>query len=51
MTSLKKVVATSISDQSKTSLRPKIRRFYDVFVPAGVVPIEIDTRTVFGKSK
>ena len=29
-TSLKKVVATSISDQSRTSLRPKLRRFYDV---------------------
>ena len=28
---LKKVVATSISDQSKTSLRSKLRRFYDVF--------------------
>ena len=28
---LEKVVATSISDQSKTSLRPKLRRFYDVF--------------------
>ena len=30
-TSWKKVVATSISDQSKTSFRPKLRRFYDVF--------------------
>ena len=29
---LKMVVATSISDQSKTSLRPKLRHFYDVFV-------------------
>ena len=28
---LKKVVATSISDQSRTSLRPKLRRFYEVF--------------------
>ena len=28
---LKKVAATSISDQSKTSLRSKLRRFYDVF--------------------
>ena len=28
---LEKVVATSISDQSKTSLRPKLRRSYDVF--------------------
>ena len=27
----KKVVATSISNQTKTSLRPKLRRFYDVF--------------------
>ena len=27
----KKVVATSISDQHKTSPRPKIRRFMDVF--------------------
>ena len=27
----KKVVATSISDQSRTYLRPKLRRFYDVF--------------------
>ena len=34
---LKKVVATSISDQSKTSSRLKIRRFYDAFVPAGNV--------------
>ena len=30
-TSLEKVVATSISDKSRTSLRPKLRRFYDVF--------------------
>ena len=30
-TSEKKVVATSISDQSKTSLRTKIRCFYNVF--------------------
>ena len=30
-TSEKKVVATFISDQSKMSLRPKLRRFYDVF--------------------
>ena len=30
-TSSKKLVATSISDQCKTSLRPKLRRFYDVF--------------------
>ena len=28
---LKKVVATTISDQSKTSLRQKLRRFHDVF--------------------
>ena len=28
---LKKVVATYISDQSTTYLRPKFRRFYDVF--------------------
>ena len=30
-TPYKKVVATSISDQSEMSLRPKIRRFYNVF--------------------
>ena len=30
-TPLKKVVATSILDQSRTSLRPKLRRFQDVF--------------------
>ena len=30
-TSLKKIVTTSISDQSKMSLRPKLRCFYDVF--------------------
>ena len=30
-TSHKKVVATSISDQSKTSLRLKLKMFYDVF--------------------
>ena len=30
-TSWNKIVANSISDQSKTSLRPKLRRFYDVF--------------------
>ena len=35
-TSLKKVVANSTSDISKTSLRPKIRRFYDVFVSADI---------------
>lgn len=29
--SWKKVVATSISDQSKTSLRPNLRRFHDIF--------------------
>ena len=29
---LKKVVTASISDQSETSLRPKLRRFYDVFM-------------------
>ena len=28
---LKKFVTTSISDQSKTFFRPKLRRFYDVF--------------------
>ena len=32
----KKVVANSTSDISKTSLRPKIRRFYDVFVSADI---------------
>ena len=32
----KRVVATSISDQSRTSLRPKLRRFYDVSVSAGM---------------
>ena len=30
-TSWKKTVATSISDQSKTSLRTKLKTFYDVF--------------------
>ena len=34
-TSYKKAVMTSTSDQSKTPLTPKIRRFYDVFVLAG----------------
>ena len=43
----KKVVATSISDQSKTSLRPKIRRFYDVSVSVGwegntICPVHIE---------
>ena len=31
-TSWRKVVATSFSDQSKTSLRTKLIRFYDVFM-------------------
>ena len=34
-----KKVTTSISDQSKTFLRPKLRRFYDVFVSAGLLKI------------
>ena len=41
---LKKVVSTSISDQSRTYLRPKLRRFYDV-IAASLCRLDIGFET------
>ena len=47
----KKIVATSISDQSRTSLRPKLKRFYDVFATSlcrlGRVMVERSTLQLY----
>ena len=46
---IKKVVATSISDKSKTFLRPKLRRLYDVFVISRAVS-ELNHRDVLNRT-